>query len=462
MPFAAKITAAAKGQAADFTAEEQDALKTVATAATKIISQSQNFTAEELANNANVLANAKGLQKVAESMGAMVGDEEVEAVDIFGLGDELKALANTFEKLESKLWAFKKEQIAFRYEIQKKPVSDADFKKGINSFDTQKKELLKEIADVEKTFNEELDKLAIKYHSKKQKVKTIELWSKLNTYKSKGFIECVKRANSTIELDKINKYRSFLGDADFIKANHGTIEALFIASGIETKPLEYKEREIATEFSNNLLALAEEQKAGKFPPIKINKDISRKEMGILSGDEDNFALMELKNGLPIISIAAKCKNVDASIAHELQHLIQYRKGELAYWGKNNNPLTWIYDRYDEVEAHQVQFLVEPNSLPIPESGVRITDITKIDCDYLYKGYSHLPCAKLSLSSTFEEIDANWKVTASGFDSPKVLLPTVGDENNVKFDWEKIKNMKFIDFLVVNKKFVKANNIFFTK
>jgi hypothetical protein len=72
MPFAEKITAAAKGQAADFTAEEQDALKTVATAATKIISQSQNFTAEELANNANVLANAKGLQKVAERMGAMV------------------------------------------------------------------------------------------------------------------------------------------------------------------------------------------------------------------------------------------------------------------------------------------------------------------------------------------------------------------------------------------------------
>lgn len=68
MPFAAKITAAAKGQAADFTAEEQDTLKTVATAATKIISQSQNFTAEELANNANILANAKGLQKVTESM----------------------------------------------------------------------------------------------------------------------------------------------------------------------------------------------------------------------------------------------------------------------------------------------------------------------------------------------------------------------------------------------------------
>jgi hypothetical protein len=63
-----------------------------------------------------------------------------------------------------------------------------------------------------------------------------------------------------------------------------------------------------------------------------------------------------------LTVKVKTNN-DAIIAHEMQHLIQVERGQLALLNDEKGAVAFLYDLNDEVEAYRVEFLVDSTSVP---------------------------------------------------------------------------------------------------
>ena len=99
---------------------------------------------------------------------------------------------------------------------------------------------------------------------------------------------------------------------------------------------------------------------------------------------------------------------EAILAHEMQHLIQAMKGQLLYY-IDGNPVEYLYDLNDEVEAYKVQFIFDPNTVPgYPSQISKISDITKACVKEIVnnegrKLYDALPMDDYNASMTLEEL-----------------------------------------------------------
>ena len=368
----------------------------MATAATKIISQSQNFTAEELANNANVLANAKGLQKVAERVGVVTKTlskvSTIAPLDIIALKNK-KAKIDANKNLQT-----------FR------PTAD-DIK----------------LLDEAKT---QCDKF-INHYSLQPK--TAE-----------------NQANLKIATKMRLDYNRLSQNFDNCQAiSPATEEALSITvnmaakNRLDNKKLTEAEKLIVNDFRENLQSLANAQQNGRFPKHEIRQNLTAEEMTAICGN--NFAAnivaaLVFVGDVPTIAISKNSPNINSTIVHETQHLIQYQKGELAY--KDGQVLSWTYDIHDEIEAYKMQYLAAPDSMPNPVG--KISDINEA---YLRAMYPNLPSVPLSINSTLEEIQNAMVNAGNEASAPKLTLSNTEDNAVPWFIWDDIKDIKLKDFLV---------------
>lgn len=248
------------------------------------------------------------------------------------------------------------------------------------------------------------------------------------------------------------------------KISTGTKEVLAIAFEMSNKELTADEQIVVNKYKQNLLGLAEAQSKGKFPQHQRIYRQTKKQMQTISGDEDAIGVLAIIDGKFSIAISEWCDYPDATLAHETQHLIQYRKGQIAYM--EGQPLKWLYDIYDEMEAHKIQFLADPNSLGMPNSGVRITQIDEITEKYIIEKYPHLPRTPLSLDSTFEEIEVALTKVNRQQDGPKAFFATRVIHKTTKapiWDWDKdLAKHKLKDFLLANNALVETFEISFMK
>ena len=103
------------------------------------------------------------------------------------------------------------------------------------------------------------------------------------------------------------------------------------------------------------------------------------------------------NALP----ADQRQNVrDRTIAHEMQHAIQFKAGRLGYRTDTDNPTPLLYDINDEVEAFKVEYAVY--GLDPRNRRVDIQDMTIPNLTPLYPALSQV---NLSLNSTLAQINA---------------------------------------------------------
>jgi hypothetical protein len=382
-PFADRITAAAKGKITDFTDEEQALLKTTANFAQKLISESQSFTVEQLANNANLLANAKGIAKI---------------VSMFKYALPL----SNIERL-------------------KKTKTKIDANKNIQ------------------TFHPTADDIKLLNDAKAECEKWIESYSK-EPRTAAGQENLALVTKMRLNYSKLSQnFDNCQGISPATEEVLGIAVDMAAENRLDNKKLTKAEKLLVNDFRENLQSLANAQQNGRFPQQKIRENLTEDEMERASGDRTAIAVMTLEDGIPVIAIAKKCKNPKATIAHETQHIIQYQKGELAYLG--NAPLHWLYDIYDEVDAHKMQYLAVPTSLKKP-----IESIDEITPAYLSNNYGHLPQVRLSLTSTFEEIQ-NALVAADNGVGPKTFFEEIANlaNNPIKINWDDIKNMPLKDF-----------------
>lgn len=190
--------------------------------------------------------------------------------------------------------------------------------------------------------------------------------------------------------------------------------------------LDDTQKAIAVNYLQDLQFLAACQVGESILKEEIRLGLSRNEMknalldkGELEGNIVG-ALIFVED-TPTILVAQNTPNAEATKLHEMQHLIQYSKGDLAF--SNGKTFNWVYDIYDEVEAYKVQYLVAPNSMPSP-----IQSIDEITPAYLSEWYPKLPHTKLSLNSTLITIQTAFDVHQLE-DGPKDLLPARTWEND---------------------------------
>jgi hypothetical protein len=448
MPFAAKITAAAKGQAADFTAEEQDALKTVATAATKIISQSQDFTAEELTNNANVLANAKGLQKVAESMGAMVvaNGDSLKMVKHIQTYDDAKTY---FDNVYSPRKQTLKATFANFFDAG---LQNQDFTALLNLLIADCDEIITRLGeDVDEpsvklrgTINNEKEFYTtlidiITNNRTSILVNTATVEADLMAYKT----QIANNAQVTSLTNLEAQYKLFIRlFAPLFQQKYDAVSNIFVkalcsqaikkqkyfsdlstfVNAYQAQPLsETMQRTVSdayTTISNTMVDIPNTADGKNRRTELQNFDIEltkalasgveiRREVLPDGGKNGGTLSMDIKTGEFIIATVA---NAPASfLIHELQHLIQYSKGQMAFATAKNSegdPHPWLYDVTDEIEAYKVQYSVAPNSMPLKRDGTKINSIAEITADYVNidLGYN-LPTVSLTMDSKLSEIEA---------------------------------------------------------
>jgi hypothetical protein len=434
-----KIIAANNGKNVAFTAEEQTTLKNAAIAAKKFEAISAIFSADSKAALATQLNNAKNIQITANKY------VEIDTIEhkVFSAKkhnniDNLLKNANAII-LEGKDTSNALEHIATILRTK----ATINSNKNIQALQPTLKdiELLKNAIEECTEWLNNISNLPEINPDKLKQIKTIV----------------------NVSLAKYNKLFQNIEIKN--NAQPTTKEVLDIVSNISRKELEPKERELINKYGEDLLLIADAQNKGIFPQHEILKEQTKEQMLAKSGNSDAIAVMDIIKGKPTIAISKHAIYPEASIAHETQHLIQYKKGQLAYWGKNNNPMPWIYDIHDEVEAHKVQFLVEPISLPIPDSGVRIQNIDEITPAYLKKYYPNLPWTHLSLDSTFQEIETALGNMIQNELKPKAIFEQIVlDDGKPVWSWDTLQNMSLRLFLCNenSKGFIKAYNISFIK
>jgi hypothetical protein len=188
--------------------------------------------------------------------------------------------------------------------------------------------------------------------------------------------------------------------------------------------LDDTQKAIAVNYLQDLQFLAACQVGESILKEEIRLGLSRNEMknALLGKDEleENIVgVLIFVEDTPTILIAKNTPNAEATKLHEMQHLIQYSKGELVFCeGKAFN---WVYDIYDEVEAYKVQYLIAPDSMPSP-----IKSIDEITPAYLSEYYPNLPHTKLSLQSTLGEIQNAFDIHKLK-EGPKDYLKLLGKE-----------------------------------
>ena len=92
-------------------------------------------------------------------------------------------------------------------------------------------------------------------------------------------------------------------------------------------------------------------------------------------------------------------------AHELQHFIQFERGQIAFI--INKPFPWVYDVHDEIEAYQTQYNILPKFFEDSEDAdwTNINKYSDINVATISEMYPHLPKQQLSLASTLADVEA---------------------------------------------------------
>jgi hypothetical protein len=166
-------------------------------------------------------------------------------------------------------------------------------------------------------------------------------------------------------------------------------------------------------------------------------------------------------------------NNAALIAHELQHLIQVKKGQLGLMKDGSGTVSFLYDLQNEVEAYQIQYTIDPNSVPgteIIRNGVgtgqtgsggaifikKFADINTAAIQQMVtqegiKYYDNLPSTSYRISDTLSKLNGHprWK----GKKNLKFHLKRLLKANKVKrvnsfFEelWQHNQNRKLTDKL----------------
>jgi hypothetical protein len=263
-----------------------------------------------------------------------------------------------------------------------------------------------------------------------------------------------KKALET-ELKTIQKWKAYY---QMLSSNYAKKDKISpvtqetISSAIDilaNKKLNDAEKAVAVAYLEDLQSLAASQISGTVPKNDIQTGLTSKEMKKALGEKaakNIVGALIFVEDTPTILVAKKTPNVEATKLHEMQHLIQYRKGELVFCdGKSFN---WVYDIYDEVEAYKVQYLVAPDSMPSP-----IKSIDEITPDYLSEWYPNLPHTELSLRSKLGEIQ-------NAFDASKLKN---GPKDLLAADiWKNDSELSLAKFFEKHILFVQEKNIKYKK